>query len=236
MGRAHWSFMDGYAERMIARGPTTDAAGEIHTGSMHMVDLPNAEAANLFAFEYPYYLAGVYGEVLKRRWHHVLGRTMWDFAGAEGRRRFLIIGHGADAIDAVHDELVARRRRYLWDAGYLDRFIERGPLLSDDGERWMGDAMLVEVPDRTSVDEMLAQDPYSLEGLYAHVETHPWQFGGRLSAVSASGSAAVPARELSGTSTGDPNRRSSRLGNVRADRADPVPTPRGQRSTTDATG
>jgi uncharacterized protein YciI len=176
---AHWSFMDGYAGGMIARGPTTDPAGEIHTGSMHMVDLPNPEAADVFASEEPYYLAGVYGEVLKRRWRNVLGRTMWDFAGAAGLRRFLIIGHGADSIDAVPDELVARHRRYLRDGGYLDRFIERGPLLSDDGERWMGSAMLVEFPDRTSVDVMLAQDPYTLEGLYARVETHPWQFGGR---------------------------------------------------------
>lgn len=176
---AHWSFMDGYADGMIARGPTTDATGEVHTGSMHMVELQNAEAANVFAFQEPYYLAGVYGDVLRRRWRNVLGRTMWDFAGAGGLRRFLIIGHGAPGIDAVHDELVARHRRYLREGGYLDRFIVRGPLLSDDGERWMGSAMLVELPDRQTADAMLAQDPFSLEGLYARVETHPWEFGGR---------------------------------------------------------
>ena len=176
---AHWTFMDGYADAMIARGPTTDPAGELHTGSMHMVDLPNAEAANRFAFEEPYYRAGAYGEVLKRRWRNVVGRTMWEFAGDEAQQRFLIIGHGADGIDAIHKELVARRRRYLLDGGYLDRFIERGPLLSDDGQRWMGNAMLVELPDRTSVDAMLAQDPFMLEGLYARVETHRWHFGGR---------------------------------------------------------
>lgn len=44
----------------------------------------------------------------------------------------------------------------------------------------MGSAMLVEFPDRASVDVMLAQDPYVLEGLNALVEVHPWQFGGRL--------------------------------------------------------
>jgi hypothetical protein len=176
---AHWSFMDGYADVMIARGPTTDPDGDIHTGSMHMVDLPDAEAANVFAFGEPFYRAGVYGEVLKRRWRNVLGRTMWGFAGADDARRFLLIGHGADGIEAVRDELVARRRRYLREGGYLDRFIERGPLLSDDGERWMGSALLVELPDRASVDAMLAQDPYVLEGLYARVEVHPWRFGGR---------------------------------------------------------
>jgi uncharacterized protein YciI len=39
--------------------------------------------------------------------------------------------------------------------------------------------MLVELQNRASVDAMLAQDPYVLEGLYARVEVHPWHFGGR---------------------------------------------------------
>jgi len=176
---AHSSFMDGYADRLIARGPTSDPAGEIHTGSMHIVDLPDPEAADVFAFEEPYYRAGVYGEVLKRRWRNVLGRTMWDFAGEEGLRRFLIIGHGGNGIEAVRDDLAAIRRSYLQQARYLERVILRGPLVSDDGERWMGTAMLVESPDRASVDEMLAKDPYVLEGLYTRVDVHPWQFGGR---------------------------------------------------------
>jgi len=176
---AHWSFMDRYADVMIARGPTTDPAGETHTGSMHMVDLPNADAANVFAFEEPYYRAGVYAEVLKRRWRNVLGRTMWDVAQAENLRRFLIIGHGTAGIQRVRHELVAQRRLYLRDGGYIDRCIERGPLLSDDGARWMGSAMLVELSDQAAVDAMLAQDPYVLEGLYARVEVYPWQFGGR---------------------------------------------------------
>jgi uncharacterized protein YciI len=176
---AHWSFMDGYAGRMIARGPTTDPSGDLHTGSMHMVDLPDAGAADAFAFEEPYYLAGAYREVIKRRWRNVIGRTMWDFVAADGGLQFLILGHGAEGIGSIPRELIARRRRYLHEAGYLDRFIERGPLLSDDGERWMGSAMLVEFPDRASVDVMLAHDPYVVEGLYRLVEVHPWSFGGR---------------------------------------------------------
>ena len=39
--------------------------------------------------------------------------------------------------------------------------------------------MLVELPDRGSVDVMLAQDPYVLEGLYTRIEVQPWRFGGR---------------------------------------------------------
>jgi hypothetical protein len=180
LAHEHWSFMDGYAGAMIARGPTLTADRTTHTGSMHIVDLPDAEAARAFAFEEPYCRAGVYGNVLVRRWRNELGRTMWEFrGGASDDPRFLIIGHGREgastAADALHDE----HRRYLADRGYGDRLIERGPLLSDDGEEWAGVAMLVELPDRSAADAMLRDDPYALAGLYASVEIHDWQFGGR---------------------------------------------------------
>ncbi|HEX9068247.1 MAG TPA: YciI family protein, partial [Ktedonobacterales bacterium] len=50
---AHWSFMDHYAAAMIARGPTLNSDGTLATGSMHLVDLPDAAAAQVFAFEEP---------------------------------------------------------------------------------------------------------------------------------------------------------------------------------------
>ena len=39
---AHWSYMDGYADRMIARGPTLTDDGAAATGSLHIIDLPDA--------------------------------------------------------------------------------------------------------------------------------------------------------------------------------------------------
>jgi uncharacterized protein YciI len=51
LAEAHWSFMDRYAEAMIARGPTLTPDRTTWTGSMHIVDLPDAEAASVFAFE-----------------------------------------------------------------------------------------------------------------------------------------------------------------------------------------
>ena len=176
---AHWSFMDRYADVMIARGPTTAADGTV-TGSMHIVDLPDAEAASVFAFEEPYYRAGVFADVLVRRWRNGLGRTMWDFDGDEvNNRRFLIIGHGKAGMTAARDELLAEHRRYFEEHGYLERLIARGPLLSDDGDEWRGSAILAELRDRAGVDTMLADEPYVRAGLYASVEIHDWHFGGR---------------------------------------------------------
>ena len=94
---AHWSFMDDYADGMIARGPTLTEDGLTATGSLHIVDLPDAAAARVFAFEEPNFKAGVYAEVLIRRWRNLLGRTMWEFPGSDDASRFLVITAETDA-------------------------------------------------------------------------------------------------------------------------------------------
>lgn len=176
---AHWSFMDPYADSMIARGPTfvTDNDEEM-TGSVHLVDLPDAAAADEFAFEEPYFKAGIFGEVLIRRWSNTLGRTMWDFAG-RGGRRFLIIGHGAAEATGRRFELGDQQRNYLVAGGFNRGLIVCGPLLSDDDEEWLGTAMLVEVANRAVAEAMMADGPYAQSGLYDAVEIHDWRFGGR---------------------------------------------------------
>ena len=180
LAEAHWSFMDRYAAAMIARGPTLTPDRTTWTGSMHVVDLPDAEAARVFAFQEPFYRAGAYGGVLVRRWRNALGRTMWQFpAEPGGDRRFLVIGHGKPGGDAARRALGAAQRRWFGEPGHRDGVILRGPLLSDDGAGWVGSALLVQRRDRAAVEAMLAGAPYVQAGLYASVEVHDWQFGGR---------------------------------------------------------
>ncbi|MFI1432096.1 YciI family protein [Streptomyces lydicus] len=158
----HWSYMDRYAEGMIARGPTFADDGDIPTGSVHIVDLPDPAAARAFAFDEPNYQAGVYRDVLLRRWRNTLGRTMWDFPGGpDGGNRYLVLGLGmGPAVDLAvppdRDELIAY-----------------GPLLSDNGDLWLGTAALLRAPDPETARVILAPERY------ADIEVHHWQFGGR---------------------------------------------------------
>ncbi|WP_369394211.1 YciI family protein [Streptomyces sp. CG1] len=161
----HWSYMDQYAKEMIARGPTLADDGGTPTGSVHIVDLPGSAAARAFAFDEPNYQAGVYREVLLRRWRNLLGRTMWDFPGglAEGNR-YLVLGLGArQTVDADLVALPPER----------DELIAYGPLLSDDGEAWLGTAALLRAPDPDTARAVLSPDRY------ADIEVHAWTFGGR---------------------------------------------------------
>jgi uncharacterized protein len=180
LAEAHRSFMDRYAEAMLARGPTLTPDRATWTGSMHMVDLPDAQAARVFAFQEPFYRAGVYGQVLVRRWRNALGRTMWDYpAEPDDDRRFLVIGRGEPGLEAARQALGAAQRRWFGEPGHRDGVILRGPLLSDDDGGWVGSALLVQLADRAAVEAMLAGAPYARAGLYGSVEIHDWQFGGR---------------------------------------------------------
>jgi uncharacterized protein YciI len=160
---AHWSYMDRYAAELIARGPTFAADGETASGSVHIVDLPDAAAARAFAFDEPNYQAGVYRDVLLRRWRNLLGRTMWDYPGGRASgERFLVLGLGSGV---AADVAVPPNRD--------DDMIAYGPLLSDDGATWLGTAALVRAPDPASARAVLTPDRY------ADIEVHSWTFGGR---------------------------------------------------------
>jgi uncharacterized protein YciI len=146
----HWSYMDRF--ELIARGPTF--AGDVLTGSVHIVEVPDVAAARTFAFDEPNYQAGAFRDVLIRRWRNVLGRTMWDTPRGGGH---LVLGFGSgEPVDIT--------------PARPDGVIMYGPLLSDDGTAWLGTAALVRSDDPASV---LTADRYDA------VEVHEWEFGGR---------------------------------------------------------
>jgi uncharacterized protein YciI len=166
MQERHWTYMDTYAPGMIARGPTLSSDGNTATGSVHILDLADPAAARAFAFDEPNYQAGVYRDVLLRRWRNTLGRTMWAFPNGEpGGNRYLVLGLGsgeaADPADFVPPQ-------------DQDDLIAYGPLLSDDATAWLGTAALVRAPDPAAARSVL------LQSRYVDIDVHRWQSGGRV--------------------------------------------------------
>ena len=166
----HWRFTDSYVPLMIARGPTLSGPGGEMTGSLHIVDLPDAASVKTFAYDEPFYRAGVFGEYLVRPWRNRLGRTMWDFSGSGGLR-FMIFAQGDPRPEEGQAQLDYLRQ-------FDEELIAYGPVLSDDGD-WVGSLALIEVPDRSVAQARIAESPEALAGFYSTVEVHDWRFGGR---------------------------------------------------------
>jgi uncharacterized protein len=165
----HWSYMDRFAESMIARGPTLDSERETATGSLHVLALPNVEAAREFVALEPNSRAGVYKEHLVWRFENVLGRSMWEFPSHSVDQRFLIIGRSHLGRPVAAEALPAE---------LLERLILYGVLTTLDGAEPAGVALALQAPDRDAVNSLM-QDERTGLGVFSEVEIHDWEFGGR---------------------------------------------------------
>jgi uncharacterized protein YciI len=165
----HWSYMDAFAESMIARGPTLGADRQTATGSLHVLGLPGADAAQEFVAREPNHRAGVYAKHSVWRFENLLGRTMWDFAGAAGEPMFLVIARSGRGRPVPLERLSAALR---------ERLILYGALTTLDGAAPAGVALAVQARDSGAVDALLEEGQAGLDDL-REIEIHDWQFGGR---------------------------------------------------------
>jgi hypothetical protein len=165
----HWSYMERFAESMIARGPTLDTDRETATGSLHVLALPSVDAAREFVALEPNNRAGVYVEHLVSRFENLLGRSMWEFSGQPAEPRFLIIGR-SDLARPVSAETLP--------AGLLERLVLYGALTTLEGAEPVGVALALQAPDREAVDALI-EDEWTGLGAFSEVEVHNWEFGGR---------------------------------------------------------
>jgi uncharacterized protein len=172
----HWSYMDGFAESMIARGPTLANNRETATGSLHVLGLPSVDAAHQFVACEPNNRAGVYAEHSVWRFENLLGRTMWEFSGATDQPKFLIIarvlrgqttGKGGRPVPLENLSAPLRARLILY-----------GALSTLDNARLIGLALAVQAGERAAVDTLLEAERPGL-AVFRDLEVHDWEFGGR---------------------------------------------------------
>jgi uncharacterized protein len=163
----HWSYMDAFAETMIARGPTLTPDYEEATGSLHVLGLPSVDAAREFVAREPNNRAGAYAEHFIRRFENRLGRTMWEFPRPADEPRFLVIVRSPAADPIPEERLPAELRERLILYGALRTLEDSGPA---------GVALAVQASGRGAVDALLEQSGVGRSG---GVEVHHWEFGGR---------------------------------------------------------
>jgi uncharacterized protein len=155
LNEAHWSYMDRFADAMIARGPTLGPDRETWTGSLHVLALPDLDAARRFVADEPYNRAGLYEDHSIWVFDNLLGRTMWEFSAPANEPRFLVI---ASADSAPPAEL-------------RDRLILHGTLREDPNGPPVGTALAVQARSAAHAREAIT--------VPAEVQVHDWEFGGR---------------------------------------------------------
>jgi uncharacterized protein len=163
----HWSYMDGFADTMIARGPTLADDLDTATGSLHVLGLPRVEAVHEFVAREPNNRAGVYDRHRIWRFENLLGRTMWEFPRAGDEPKFLVVVRSGETVAAL-DDLSEDLR---------ERLILYGALSTLEAEQ-VGIGLAVQAADRVAVEALLRESRLGLDP-DADVEIHSWEFGGR---------------------------------------------------------
>ena len=171
----HWSYMDAFAESMIARGPTFAADRETVTGSLHILGLPSVDAAHEFVAQEPNNRAGVYAEHSIWRFENLLGRTMWEFARPADEPRFLIIARSHRGQNTgISDPPVPEGSL---SGGLRDRLIVYGALTTLTYAEPIGVALAVQAKDREAAAALLVGE--QILRVFPEIEIHDWEFGGR---------------------------------------------------------
>lgn len=147
----HWAYMDRFADGMTARGPLLDLAADAWLGSLHVVALPSAGAARSFVADEPYQRAGRFESHRILAFRNLLGRTMWEYAGPPGERRFVVLTTGPLVVPA-------------------ERLIVHGSLSDPETGEPAGHLACVQAPSREALDEWLGD---------SEAEVYDWEFGGR---------------------------------------------------------
>ena len=165
----HWTYMDGFADAMIARGPTFAPDRETVTGSLHVLALPSVAAATEFVEQEPNNRAGMYADHAVWLFENLLGRTMWDFAGDAREPRFLVIAHAPRPMPPVAPCVELR-----------ERLIVYGALSPPTGTEACGVTLAFHAPDRDAAIALLHDGPSGLAA-FPRIDVHDWEFGGRRS-------------------------------------------------------
>ncbi len=166
--------MDPFADRMTARGPTLAADRETWTGSLHIVDLPSADAVREFVEREPYNRAGLFDGHVICRFENLLGRTMWEFPGDSDDPCFLVVAH----LRTAEGQRSLVETRAGSTALPRERLIINGELSTLDGAAPAGVVLALQAPTAEEVDALLSDGRAGLDER-VEVEIHDWEFGGR---------------------------------------------------------
>jgi uncharacterized protein YciI len=170
----HQAYMDAQAGRLVARGPTLSADATTHTGSVHVVQAETLEDARRFAFEEPYWLAGVYASVAVTRLLSARGGTMWDRPRphAGSLSSLVLVRWPAQPLAAA----TGADREVLARLAESDLLVFGGLLTSDDATRSVGLVAAVDA-DLGPAASLVAG--LGLPGPTTSVTALRWRRGGR---------------------------------------------------------
>ncbi len=80
-----------------------------------------------------------------------------------------------DRSDRGRLRLENRDAHLAWLADSTEHVVRGGPFVADDGSAMTGSMLVLDFPDRASVESWATGDPYLIAGLFDSVTIKPWR-------------------------------------------------------------
>lgn len=172
---AHKAHLDKYRENTWFSGPIFTDDGTSAIGSLRFTEFPDRAAAVTYINTDPYSTEGIFESVDVQHWQPALEHRQLTYPRKDDTQQFIV--QCTDVADSaeLRAPLLPSHRDYL--GARADMVIARGPLKADDGETITGSALLLDVADRAAAEELLANEPFNMAGVYGHVSIERWLFG-----------------------------------------------------------
>jgi uncharacterized protein len=108
--------------------------------------------------------------------YHKFEKCKIDFHLKTAIMQFLLLGYDGTDSGAQDRRLKVRQKHLdkISDLRKSGEFLFGGAILNDEG-KMIGSMILYELPDRNSLDEILKDEPYILEGVWKKVEIKPFR-------------------------------------------------------------
>ena len=171
----HLAYLRAHRASIRFAGPLLEADGVTASGSLTLIDLPDRAAAEAFTANEPYNLNGAFDRIEIRRWSSSMTLRQHDYPRTPGWQQYAITA--IDGPDGAARRAAVNAAHHAFQAGVMDRYIARGPLLSDDGARILGSFMLVEFADRAALDAFWAAEPLHAGGVFESAPIERWRYG-----------------------------------------------------------
>ncbi len=173
---AHQAYMDQWADRLVARGPTLSDDGEHHTGSIHVLRADDRATAERFAFAEPYAHAGWYASVSVASMVPLVSGTMWDRPRPDPEPPASYVSV-ACLPRPVDQQWVTRARHAFVDADDPP-WLLGGLLTTDDGHAGVGLVGAVDLAPADAARRLDAVLGHIAVGA-VRIEVRRWSRGGR---------------------------------------------------------
>jgi uncharacterized protein YciI len=173
----HARFLKNYRDMLVTFGSIHGASGSF-TGYAYQTDFPgtNPESTYQFLHEDPLSQAGLYRSTIVSGWRCMLPHRQATAPERPGFRGFLFHGTAKPDVTERRNELAELHRAHLRP---LDQThcLARGGLTDQDGQAWLGSAMVYEFPDRGAFDDFFKAEPFLSNGLYERIDIYDWRRG-----------------------------------------------------------